>query len=148
MHIKIWVMNAAKLRRPVITAFLLLTALFFILIATSCKINPTPPNRYALVYGISIYNEKNPENDGDGPNLVWTDNDAVDMARLFQNKGYKVRLRVNDGTTDLLSTTEKTKFNLKKVTKKQFLDDMADYGQNLSVDDLFVFYFSGHGTNS
>ena len=108
-------MNAAKLRRPGITAFLLLTALFFILISTSCKISPKPPDRYALVYGIGSY-----EQVGYG-NLGSTIDDAESVAQVLENKGFTdVYLRLDEGDGN----------DIKEATITQFKSDIENIGSN------------------
>jgi len=138
MLIKIWVMNAAKLRRPGITAFLLLTALFFILISTSCKISPKPPDRYALVYGVSEYDSSIYYNGYYFSSLEYTDNDAVDIAAALREKDYSVRLRINNSTEPADAM----------ATRQQFESDLNYYSQNLSKKDILLIYFSGHGAQS
>ncbi|MFW6360563.1 MAG: caspase family protein [Spirochaetota bacterium] len=138
-----WLRPALKTAAGLLTAAIIFST-------AACKINPSPPDRYALVYGVSIYDDSNPENDGSGPNLVWTDNDAVDIAIMLNKKGYDVRLRVNDGTSTLLDSSEASLFNLAEANLTTFENDMAYYqnSNNIGKDDIFLFYFSGHGTNS
>ncbi|MCF7947521.1 MAG: caspase family protein [Spirochaetia bacterium] len=140
--------------RKLLTYSVLLGAIILVLAVTSCKLNPTPPDRYALVYGVSIYNSNFPEysEHPENPNLVWTDNDAVDLAKMLYEKGYEVRLRINDGSsTDLLTSSEESLFSLKPANKTTFFDEDMPYYQNpanIAKGDIVLFYFSGHGTNS
>src|SRR6056297_2192542 len=56
--------KALMLKRRTYSA-LLLGAISLSLAATACKLNPTPPDRYALVYGVSIYDSNKPEENDD-----------------------------------------------------------------------------------
>jgi len=96
-----------------------------LLVLAGCTINPTPPDRYALVYGVSEYGIYN-----DLPN---TKNDATEVANALQSKGYNVYLRITDdiGSTD--------------ATKSQFLDDFQNIIPTMGKNDILLIYFSGHG---
>jgi hypothetical protein len=76
-------------------------------------------DRYAIVYGINDYF-------GTANDLQYTDDDAVEMAALLSNQDYSVTLRTSASLTDLQND-----FNAAK----------AQAGE----DDLFLFFFSGHG---
>src|SRR6056297_3383844 len=90
--------------RPLTVLPLLLSVL---LLLFSCKVNPTPPDRYALVYGVSDYDETISYNGYYFPSLDYTDDDAVAMASLLEQKGYEVRLRLNNGDIpDSLAATK------------------------------------------
>ncbi len=75
-------------------------------------------DRYAIVYGIADYTG--------GGDLNYTDDDAIDMAALLSNQGYSVTLRTSATLTDL---------------QNDFNTARAQAGK----DDLFLFFFSGHG---
>jgi len=110
---------------------LLLGAILLSLTATACKLNPTPPNRYALVYGVSEYDPNISYNGYHFSSLEYTDNDAVDMDAALREKGYSVQLRIDAD-----------------ATKEQFKEDLSHYAQNLSKNDILLIFFSGHGTQS
>ncbi len=76
-------------------------------------------DRYAIVYGIADYT-------GVGNDLQYTDDDANDMAVLLTNQGYSVTLRTS-------------------VTQAQLDTDFANARAQAGKDDLFLFFFSGHG---
>lgn len=103
--------------------------------AAACKINPTPPDRYALVYGVSAY-----EDHSSISNLNYTDDDARAVAEMLYNKGFNVYLRINDGT-GIYSYAD----DVAPATKQQFSDDMALFASGLSDSSLLLIYFSGHG---
>lgn len=108
----------------------LLIAAAILLSTAACKINPTPPDRYALVYGVSDYSAAN------FSNLGSTIDDAESVAQLLMNKGYTVFLRTDDGSSGP---------QIESASLSQFKTDMSTIAQNLEKDDLLVFYFSGHG---
>jgi hypothetical protein len=107
---------------------------------TGCEFAPEKPGKkYALVYGVSIYDKGQAE--GYYPNLTYTDDDAIAVAKLFHKKGYTVFLRTNDGSappTDLSSDID-----YGAATKSQLNDDFEKL--DLQKNDLLLFYFSGHG---
>jgi hypothetical protein len=84
-------------------------------------------DKYAIVYGFSDYY--------DNGDLEYTDEDARDFADLLNAQGYQVIMRItdyqnpgdNDASIDQLTT------------------DFDSVAQNADLDDLFLFYFSGHG---
>ena len=78
-------------------------------------------DRYALVYGISDY-------DGILNDLSYSDADAVDLAALLQAQGYEVTLRTDSA-----------------ATKANFLNDLASIKAAAGPEDLFLFYYAGHG---
>lgn len=82
-------------------------------------------SQYALVYGIADYFPFG--NDGD-EDLDWADDDAVDMGALFSSQGYEVTVRTDSA-----------------ATYNQLLADFNTIKSQAGKDDLFVFYFSGHG---
>jgi hypothetical protein len=92
----------------------------------SCKLE-IDYDMYAIVYGISDY--PNGVNDLDS-----TDDDARDMADLLTSQGYQVVLRVTDESDN-------------DAHYDQLVADFgwAASGAGLELDDLFLFYFSGHG---
>jgi len=103
----------------------IVAALFIsILLLAGCKIDRDPPDRYALVYGVSDYNGT--END-----LKYTDDDAEAVAQILEEKGFTVYLRVSG--------------EIPAPTKTQFENDFADIIPNIKRDDILLVYFSGHG---
>ncbi|MFW5711552.1 MAG: hypothetical protein ACOCZA_06350, partial [Spirochaetota bacterium] len=58
--------------------------------AAACKINPTPPDRYALVYGVSDYSAAGISS------LNYTDDDARSVAEMLHSKGFEVHLRIDN----------------------------------------------------
>ncbi len=76
-------------------------------------------NRYAIVYGIANYS---------GSDLNYTDDDAVDMKALLIAQGYSI---VNS--------------EMHAVTKNNMITDFKAAKAQAGKDDLFLFFFSGHG---
>jgi len=91
---------------------------------SSCALN-VPYDKYAIVYGIADYN-------GLLSTLTYTDDDADAMYQLLLvSQGFDlVTLRTNSA-----------------ATKSQLLTDIGNIATDPDMDeeDLFVFYFSGHG---
>ena len=85
-----------------------------------------PYDKYAIVYGVSIYDSGLAE--GVYPNLKYPDDDAVAMKAMLIAQGYQVWMQTN---TDADLTNLLADINSVALTAKE--------------DDLFVFYFSGHG---
>jgi hypothetical protein len=99
-----------------------LVAIFFLLALLACSRNE--PAKYALVYGISDYPYF-------GIDLPYSAADARSVALLLQSFGYIVTLRVDSAAT------------------MQNLDaDFASLAASMGNNDLFLFYFSGHGLSS
>ncbi len=117
--------------RPFAVLPLLLSVL---LLLFSCKINPTPPDRYAMVYGVSDYSN------GGINSLSLTDDDARAVAEMLYNKGFIVHLRIDDGT-------EGNSFaeSMEPATKDQLEIDLENFAPTLNKSDILLFYFSGHG---
>jgi hypothetical protein len=80
-------------------------------------------DKYAIVYGISDYPD--PVND-----LVVADDDALAMSVLLDAQGFEV---IPYTRTD------------SEATKGQLVTDRNSIASVATIDDLFVFYFSGHG---
>ncbi|GHT52459.1 hypothetical protein AGMMS49982_12750 [Bacteroidia bacterium] len=89
------------------------------LLMCSCSINE--PVKYAIVYGVSEYPYP-------GLELPYSANDAVSVSRLLEHLGYEVILRTDD---------EASMQNIEK--------DFATLSRMIDDNDLFLFYFSGHG---
>jgi len=82
----------------------------------------TPYDKYAIVYGVADYQT------GVG-DLTYTDDDALSMESLLSAQGFQVILQLDDAATK---------------NKLENTDIPAIAGQ-AREQDLFVFYFSGHG---
>ena len=97
-------------------------------LAAGCVLD-APYAKFAIVYGVSRYDLGLPE--GSGPNLKYADNDAIDMAAMLTGQGYTVWLQ-----TDVAAT------------RTQLLDDATAVASSSKENDLFLFFFSGHGGQS
>ncbi len=95
---------------------LILAALFF----GGCSFDLNY-DRYAIVYG--IYNYSGIDND-----LTYTEYDAIDMKALLIDQGYSI---VNS--------------ELHAVGKSEMIADFNAAKAQAGKDDLFLFFFSGHG---
>jgi hypothetical protein len=116
-----------KIRLSPAKSFLSVFFLILVIIYLgSCSAEITLPNRYAIVYGIAIYDTAKSE--GYYPNLSYTNDDAEDIAALLQKNGYEVLLRTDED-----------------ATKEQLLSDMGMISQIAEPESSFVFYYSGHG---
>jgi hypothetical protein len=107
-----------------------------LLILASCKLELNY-DKYAIVYGISDY----PSGFND---LASTDDDARDMNDLLSNQGFQVIVRVtDDGIVD--PTTPANPPNIDEATYDQLGRDFQAVAAQADLDDLFLFYYSGHG---
>jgi hypothetical protein len=86
-------------------------------------------DKYAIVYGISDYPD--PIND-----LTVADDDAMAMRDLLEDQGFEVDWEIND-QANLSNLAD----DLVNPASGYFYDIMTV----ATIDDLFVFYFSGHG---
>ncbi len=100
-----------------------------LLVLAGCTINPTPPDRYALVYGVSDYAPVGA--DPEYNDLNYTDDDAVDIAAALEDKGFTVYRRISGGATT--------------PTKSQLETDFNAIVPNIKKNDVLLVYFSGHG---
>ena len=122
-------------------ALLLLTAAVAIAFS-GCEFFPEKPGeKYALVYGISIYDDNS--NEGEGNNLSFTDDDAVAIAQLLERKGYTVYLRETGDSTDPGGSIKHSS----DTSTSQFESDIQLFTGKLTENDTFLFYFSGHGAS-
>jgi hypothetical protein len=78
--------------------------------------------QYAVVYGISDYPDT-------GNDLSSAHLDAQEMHDLLVDQGFQVILQIDDAATKTQAAIDFSSFNVPATT----------------IDDLFVFYFSGHG---
>jgi len=112
---------------------LLLTAggtMAFLLIAMGCAFSPAEvPARYAVVYGVSEYDDTNVFLGS--VNLAYPAKDARDVAAALRSEGYDVILREDAA-----------------ATKRQLQRDIDDVASRADTDGIFLFYFSGHGYGS
>jgi len=93
--------------------------------------------RYALVYGVSLYQSMYSE--GDGYNLSYSDEDAEDMAEELSAKGWSnVMLRCKGDSTT--TTPLPSKANL--------MADISTLATTIESNAIVLIYFSGHGTTS
>lgn len=100
--------------------YLLSTAFLLSAVLLSSCSEPVIPQGYALIYGVTDYYPF--------PALSWTDDDAEDLAALLYSKGWIVKLGLNEDA-DLASVTA----------------DVENLAGTITVNDRFLFYFSGHG---
>jgi len=92
---------------------------------TSCTFD-LDYDKYAVVYGISDYPD--PITD-----LAVADDDAIAMSVLLDDQGFEVIPYTHtDGA----------------ATRDQLTADMNAIASVATIDDLFVFYFSGHGSQA
>jgi hypothetical protein len=118
-------------RSTALPAVLMLAAALTLLVSCTFDLNY---DKYAIVYGISDYATIS--------DLTYTDDDARDMAALLTSQGFQVVSRITDnGSAPLFDTPQY------EAHYDQLLTDFADAATiaNLDQDDLFLFYFSGHG---
>lgn len=95
--------------------------LLMLLLLASCNFE-IDYKQYALVYGIADYNVD--------PDLQYADDDAVAMDALFSSQGYEVIRRIDS-----------------EATYGQLIADFDAIKSQIGKDDLFVFFFSGHGSD-
>jgi len=93
--------------------------LLSVLLLISCS--RYPPSKFAVVYGISDYAYPT-------INLPYSANDAKSVAALLESYGYSVILRVDSS-----------------ATKDNLVKDIEKVSRVIGGNDLFFFYFSGHG---
>ncbi len=95
----------------------------------SCTPAVNIPRRHALVYGVSRYVES--LDTSSPPNLAYTVHDALAVAELLGSNGFEVTIRIDN-----------------EATRDQFLSDLEVFQHTVGPDDLFLFYYSGHGAQS
>ncbi len=115
-------------KRYMITLFVkMLTGIVLLLaILSSCSLSPEAPKKYALIYGISKYIDS--YNEGESPNLTYTDDDATAVDEMLKGKGYITTCRINS-----------------EATKENLDTDIETLKAIIKPTDLFLFYYSGHG---
>ena len=126
-----------------LSAALLLAGL--VLLLGSCR-EPEMPRGYALIYGVTDYSPAWNNfllNSYDLSDLTYTYDDAVAMAELFREKGWEVRLRLDDGTATVDDWDE-----IGRADLATFQSDIAELSILMEADDRFLFDYSGHGYDS
>lgn len=144
------------------TAFLAAPAIAALLLA-SCSLtlwdySGITTRKYALVYGVSVYDSAYPA--GQGPNLQFPDSDARAVTAMLAAHGYTVVTRYIDQSGDEY-LSDQSGLHVPPValssdptgasgpSKANIVQDLQTYFQNVvGPDDVFLFYFSGHGTQS
>lgn len=123
-------------------------------------------NKYAIVYGVTNYVSTNDYflTAGNSPNLSYPDADARDVTAMLSEKGYSVISRWVDGSNNVwyngtnegaVSYYTNASYSIHDSPGEAYVPSKA----NLSVDlaalkskigpnDIFLFYFSGHGTQA
>jgi hypothetical protein len=101
------------------------------LVVTSCSLDMSY-EKYAVVFGVADYL---PLGAG-GPDLNYTDDDATAMAARLAADGYTVWGAGGPGSGE---TTDSD------ATEANFSTILADIAAVAKEEDLFLFYFSGHG---
>jgi uncharacterized caspase-like protein len=101
-----------------------------VMLAAGCALD-VPYAKYAIVYGISDY-------EGTLNDLQWADADAIKMAEMLTGQDYQVWIK-----TDSQSVVETAE---EHASKTNLLSDIAAVKlAGAKEDDLFLFFFSGHG---
>ena len=132
---------------------LLLTAL---LSFSACELNPKAPDRYALIYGVARY-----ETAPSSLNLSWTTRDAISLAEKLDDKGYKVYLRLDDGTTTIIDnkgtgdpgddeTIQDYGFDSGDIgvaSLAQMEADIRKIKKKANKKSIVLWYYSGHGSS-
>ena len=99
----------------------------------ACSTSVRLPKQHAYIYGVAGY--------GHGINdLLFTDNDAVQMRDLLQSKGYEVTFRLSADSRDYPEPSTS-----QLPTRSQLIADLEHAARTLTEDDSFLLYFSGHG---
>jgi len=107
-------------------------------------------NKYAIIYGVTNYvplNDPNLPTAYNDPNLSYPHLDAKDLSDMLTAKGYTVTSRWVDDQDNfyhdgVLATVAEA------PSKANLSVDLAALKTKIKPDDVFVFYFSGHGTQS
>jgi len=112
----------------------------FLLALASCELPAIDVPRYALVYGISIYDDAAAE--GSSYNLRYADDDARAIGSLLETEGWSIyalaaRGRPNGGAAEDAERPD--------ATKARIARDFADLAETLPEGAMVFAYFSGHG---
>jgi hypothetical protein len=120
--------SKAHPRSPLPAGLLLaLAALLAVVLAPGCSFE-LDYDKYAVVAGISDYQ-------GLANPLSYTDEDAQEFGDLLAGQGFEVTYLIT--TDDVFDASDATYANVQTA-----FDAIA---QKIGEDDLFLFYFSGHG---
>ncbi len=92
-------------------------------VLASCSLSYPAPRKFAILFGINTY----PLN-----NLSYPVADAASMETMLLANGF--------GPGDVILRTEGA------ATKAQLQADLAAFAASMTSTDLFLFYYSGHGT--
>ena len=118
-------------------------AIFAATALSSCaqSVKITAP-RFALVYGVSVYQSMYPEGEYYGDirtdNLSYSDDDAKSLGDLLANQGWTVQERIKG---DIVSGGETSYL----PTKAQLISDITALSSLITSDSTVLVYFSGHG---
>lgn len=111
-----------KARHPIAAVLLLAGLAGLALSVLGCALD-APCDKYAIVYGVADY-------DGTDNDLDWSDDDALDLAAMLDGQGYNVLPWTRTDSA---------------ANKTNLLLDIAAVAAAAQEQDLFVFYYSGHG---
>jgi len=124
-----------------------------VLAAVSCTLydaSTSDVKRYALVYGMTNYVVYDSSTDYNDPNLTYPSADAKSMAELLAGWGYTVKSRwVDAGSNVYVDGTAVgtlSDASAQAPSEDVLKSDMQAIGSQMDSNDLFYFYFSGHGT--
>jgi hypothetical protein len=96
---------------------------------------------FALVYGVAWY-------DSSGPNLSYPGGDASAVAAMLTAEGYAVTSRWVDASGNVFwddAPQGTVGTSTEAPTKSNIALDLAAMASKVGPNDMFVFYFSGHG---
>jgi len=107
-------------------------------------------NHYALVYGVTKYVAALPA--GETPNLNFPGSDASSVFAMLKSEGYEVKGKwidnagneyVDGNAAGSLSSDTNL---VNAPTKSNLVADLDAMASQVGPNDVFLFYFSGHGT--
>jgi hypothetical protein len=118
-------------------------AAFLLVILAGCSLNFTEPRKFALVYGVTRYLNDEPKGGVvyGTPNLSYPGADASSLENMLLAQGFnEVRTRIIDynGVDQALG----------QPTKANLIADLTYFASKVGSNDLFLFYYSGHGTQT
>jgi len=138
------------MRRILPLLFLVGTALMGSCSLTLFNYSNIVSNHYALVYGVTIYDATSSA--GVYPNLNYPGSDASAVAAMLAAEGYAVKSKwIDSNGEEWLNGQDKgplsgdlTNYTY-APTKANIAADLSAMGNVVGSNDVFVFYFSGHG---